>query len=153
MYKDKKIIMIAPAFNEAGKIEDVAKAVPYDIIDKFLVVDDGSTDLTSEVSKAHGATVIKHPYRMGVGVSIRDGYRIAQEENFDIIVIIAGNNKDNPKQVTRLLDPICDEDHDFVMGSRYLPGGEFGGEMPLYRVFATKYLHPWIVRRFCNRNV
>ncbi len=145
--------MIAPAFNEAGKIEEVAKKVPYDIVDKFLVVDDGSTDQTSEVSQTNGASVIKHSHRMGVGISIRDGYRLAKQEGFDIAVVIAGNNKDDPREVTRLLDPICDDDYDFVMGSRFLPGGAYGGDMPSYRVWATKYVHPWVVRLFCDKKV
>ncbi len=145
--------MIAPAYNEVGKIEEVAKKVPYDIVDKFLVVDDGSTDQTAEVAMSNGADVIKHPRRMGVGVSIRDGYRLAKKEKFDIAVVIAGNNKDDPREVIRLLDPICDEGYDFVMGSRFLPGGTYGGDMPIYRVFATKFVHPWVVRLFCDKKV
>ena len=90
---------------------------------------------------------------MGVGTAIRDGYRLAADEGFDIVVIIAGNAKDDPREISRLLDPICDDDCDFVMGSRYLPGGAYGGDMPLYRVFATRYVHPWLVRRFCDRPV
>lgn len=153
MYKDKKILLIAPAYNEARKIEEVAKLVPYDVVDTFLVVSDGSTDDTAEAAEAEGARVLRHATREGVGMAIRDGYRIAQEEGFDIAVVIAGNNKDDPREITRLLDPICDADYDFVMGSRYLDGGQFGGDMPTYRVFATKYVHPFIVNLFCKRGV
>lgn len=153
MYKGKKIILIAPAYNEARKIEEVAKKVPYDIVDTFLVVSDGSDDGTDDAAKAEGARVFRHDKRMGVGIAIRNGYRIAQEEGFDIAVVIAGNAKDDPREITRLLDPICDDECDFVMGSRYLDGGQFGGDMPVYRVFATKYVHPFIVNLFCKRNV
>ena len=153
MYKNKKIILIAPAYNEARKIEEVAKKVPYDVVDTFLVVSDGSTDTTAEAAEAEGARVLRLKKRNGVGIAIRNGYRIAVEEDFDIAVIIAGNNKDDPGEITRLLDSICDHDNDFVMGSRYLEGGQFGGDMPLYRVFATKYIHPFIVNLFCKRNV
>ncbi len=153
MYKGKKVILIAPAYNEEGKIEEVAKKTPYDIVDTFLVVDDGSDDQGAAKSEENGATILRHDRPMGVGVAIRDGYRYAQRNNFDIAVIIAGNNKDDPREISRLLDPICDDDCDFVVGSRFLPGGAYGGDMPAYRVFATKYIHPWLVRLFCNRKV
>ncbi len=153
MYKNKRILLVAPALNEAGKIEQVAARVPHDIVDKFLVVDDGSTDRTPDIARAHGAQVLAHAETQGVGTAIRHGYRVARDENFDIVVVIAANNKDDPRQITRLLDPICDDDYDFVMGSRYLPGGAYGGDMALYRVFATRYLHPWLVRLFCKRRV
>ena len=55
-------------------------------------------------------------------------------------------------EITRLLDPICDEDYDFVMGSRFLAGGGMGGEMPLYRKFATR-LHPWLIAKFCGTSI
>ena len=153
MYRGKRILLIAPAFNEQGKIEDVAKLVPYDIVDKFIVVDDGSTDETAQVSRDNGADVLSHPFSTGVGTAIRDGYQMALDEEFDIAVVIAGNNKDDPREITRLLNPICDEDYDFVMGSRYMSGGEYGGDMPIYRVYATRFLHPWLVRCLTGRPV
>lgn len=153
MYKGKRIILIAPTYNERGKIEEVAKKVPYDIVDKFLVVDDGSDDGGPKLAKNNGAEILRHDIRQGVGASIRAGYRLAMSENFDIVVIIAGNNKDDPGEISRLLDPICDDDYDFVIGSRFMEGGTYGGDMPAYRVFATKYIHPWLVRLFCDKKV
>lgn len=153
MYKGKKVILIAPALNEQGKIEEVAKKVPYDVVDTFLVVDDGSTDQGAALAEENGAVILRHEQTKGVGVAIRDGFRYAQRENFDIAVIIAGNNKDDPAEIVRLLDPICDDDCDFVVGSRFLPGGAYGGDMPGYRVIATRYIHPWLVRRFCNKAI
>lgn len=111
------------------------------------------SDRTAELSRQAGARVLSHGRTMGVGLAIADGFRIAKDENFDIAVVIAGNNKDDPREVTRLLDPMCDDGFDFVMGSRYLPGGAYGGDMPTYRVFATKIVHPWIVRLFTGRDV
>ena len=116
MYKNRKILLVAPALNEKGKIEQVADKVPYDIVDKFLVVDDGSTDGTPDIARAHGADVLVHDRCMGVGTAIRDGYRLAADEGFDIVVIIAGNAKDDPREISRLLDPICDDDCRFRHG-------------------------------------
>ena len=73
-------------------------------------------------------------------------------EGFDIAVVIACNNQDSPEEINRLLDPICDQGFDFVMGSRYLKGGGYGGEMPFYRKLATR-LHPWLMGLFANRKI
>lgn len=152
MYKGCRIILIAPAYNEETKIGEVVRRVPREIVDSMLVVDDGSTDRTAEVARDAGARVESLGAVLGVGAAIRRGYEIARAEEFDIAVVIAGNNKDAPEELPRLLDPICDEDCDFVMGSRYLPGGVAGGDMPLYRRFATR-LHPSLVGLFCRKRI
>ena len=152
MYKNKRIILIAPACDEAAKIGQVVERAPRDIIDTVLVVDDGSTDETAEVARKAGAEVKSLGRMYGVGFAIREGFRYAQENGFDIVTVIAGNNKDNPEEITRLLDPICDDDYDFVMGSRYLEGGGYGGDMPFYRKIATR-LHPFLVGLFTGRRI
>ena len=144
--------MIAPAYNEEVKIKEVVRRSPRDIVDKVLVVDDGSTDATAEVSRAAGAEVLTLERVMGVGYAIRAGYEVAKREGFDIAVVIAGNNKDSPEQLPRLLDPICDQNYDFVMGSRYLSGGHYGGDMPRYRIWATR-LHAILVSIVCGKKV
>jgi dolichol-phosphate mannosyltransferase len=152
LYKSRKIILIAPALNEEVKIRNVVRRVPRDIVDTVLVVDDGSTDQTAEAARREGAEVISLGAIRGVGYAIRRGYAEARRRGFDIAVVIAGNNKDAPEEITRLLDPICDEDCDFVMGSRYLAAGRYGGDMPLYRKFATR-LHPFLVSLFSGKRV
>jgi len=152
MYKDKKIILIAPAYNEDRKIGEVVRRAPRDIIDKVLVVDDGSSDDTASVAENLGATVVSLGAVRGVGYAIREGYRVAVNEGFAIAVVIAGNNKDAPEEITRLLDPICDDDFEFVMGSRFLEGGGYGGDMPFYRKLATR-LHPFLVSIFTGQRI
>ncbi len=82
--------------------------------------------------------------QIGVGAALRAGLARARREGFDIVVIMAGNNKDNPAEIPRLLGPICDAACDLVIGSRYLAGGRYGGDMPVYRKVATR-LHPWLL--------
>ena len=65
------------------------------------------------------------------------------EKGYDILITMAGNNKDNPAEFDRLVQPILDNKADFVQGSRYLPGGDFGN-MPGYRMITTRYVHPLI---------
>ena len=152
MYKGKRILLIAPAYNEEQKIGEVISRVPREIVDSVLVIDDGSTDSTAEVAARQGAKVIELGRVCGVGAAIRHGFQHAQECSYDIVVTIAGNNKDSPEEISRLLDPICDNGYDFVMGSRYLPGGVYGGEMPFYRKLSTR-LHPLLVGMFSGRKI
>jgi dolichol-phosphate mannosyltransferase len=152
MYKSRSIMLIAPAFNEAGKIGEVVRRTPRDIVDAMLVVDDGSTDDTAVAARREGAEVISLDRVCGVGYAIRRGFAEARRRGIDIAVVIAGNNKDAPEEITRLLDPICNAGADFVIGSRFLAGGCYGGDMPRYRRAATR-LHPFLMSLFCGRRV
>jgi dolichol-phosphate mannosyltransferase len=152
MYKGRRILLVAPAYNEEQKISEVVRRTPRDIVDTVLVVDDGSTDRTPEVAAQHGAEVISLGAVFGVGAAIRRGFQRAQEGNYDIVVVIAGNNKDSPEEISRLLNPICDSGFDFVIGSRYLAGGVCGGDMSFVRKFATR-LHPLLVSLFSGRKI
>ena len=152
MYKGKRILLIAPAYNEEKKIGEVVRRTPRDIVDTMLVVDDGSTDQTPEMAAQQGAEVIRLNAPLGVGAAIRRGFQHAQNGTYDIVVVIAGNNKDSPEEISRLLDPICDSGFDFVMGSRYLAAGAYGGEMPFYRKLATR-LHPFLLGMLSGRKI
>lgn len=139
MYQGLKVVLIAPVLDEEKKIGEVVRRAPRDIVDEVLVVDDGSKDDSPNVARRLGATVLEMGKTIGVGAALRAGFHWARERGFDVIVVIAGNNKDSPEEITRLLDPIV-AGADFVQGSRYLAGGRTGG-MPVYRHFATR-LHP-----------
>lgn len=152
MYKGKRVLLVAPAYNEEAKIGHVVRRVPRDVVDAVLVVDDGSTDRTALVARNAGAEVLSLGTVKGVGHAIREGFAIASLECYDIVVVIAGNNKDAPEEIPRLLDPICDNGYDFVMGSRFLEGGYYGGDMPYYRKVATR-VHPFLVGLFCRHRV
>ena len=152
MYKDRKIIALIPAFNEEAKIGRVVDRIDSTLVDTILVIDDGSTDATAAIARTKGATVLSTGRVTGVGATLRSGLEYARAGDFDLVVILAGNDKDNPDELPRLLDPICDGDRDFVIGSRYLAGGKCGGDMPLYRRLATR-LHPWLMSRFCGKQL
>lgn len=136
-----RVLACAIAFNESQKILRVIERVDRDDVTEFMVFDDGSTDGTAEAVRARGFRVERHNGQQGVGASIRDVIRIAQREKFDVVVIMAGNDKDRPQEIPRLLAPIVAGRADFVQGSRYLPGGDFGN-MPFYRRIATQCVHP-----------
>ncbi len=152
MYKGQRILFLTCVYNEEGKIADVFRRMQTGVADEVLMVDDGSTDNSAEIGRQAGATVISLGACLGVGYALRRGLEYAREKQYDIVVTIAGNNKDDPDEAPQLLDPVCDDGYDFVIGSRFLAGGGYGGDMPFYRKLATR-LHPFLVGLFCGRRV
>jgi len=138
-------ILAAPiVFNEEKKIGNVIKRFKAsEILAKIdlVVMDDASTDDSRRIIEKEGVKVLSHVKRSGVGASIRSVIQYAKENQYDILVILAGNNKDDPSEIDRLITPIITNGYDFVQGSRYLPGGKFGN-LPLYRQIATRFIHP-----------
>ena len=154
MYKGKTVMVIAPCYNEELKISEVVRRVrnmDVPIIDEMVVADDGSTDNSVNVVRSLGATVLESKERRGVGDAFRRGIDYALEKKYDLCICMAGNNKDEPNEFHRLLDPILDEGYDIVQGSRYLAGGVLSN-MPLYRHFATR-LHPFLFSLFVGKKV
>jgi dolichol-phosphate mannosyltransferase len=139
VYEGLKVVLIAPVWDEEKKIGSVVRRAPRDVVDTVLVVDDGSRDRSAAVARELGAEVLSLGRTVGVGAALRAGFDWARQRGFDVIVVCAGNNKDAPEEIPRLLDPIV-AGADFVQGSRYLAGAKTGG-MPIYRSVATR-LHP-----------
>jgi dolichol-phosphate mannosyltransferase len=153
-----KVLVVPVAYNEKIKlgnvIERFLKSQMPSLAD-YLIVDDGSDDGTTEMIasyKVRGVMSVKHPQRRGVGAAIRTGIEYAIAQGYEIIVIMAGNDKDNPVEIPQLLEPILKENYDVVQGSRYLGKVGSGGQMPFYRKFATR-LHPFVFTVFSGRKV
>jgi dolichol-phosphate mannosyltransferase len=81
---------------------------------------------------------------MGVGAAIRTGLKYGVEKGYDVMVVMAGNDKDDPSEIPKLVAPILERDADYVQGSRYARGGAYG-KMPLHRTVLTR-AYPWLVR-------
>jgi dolichol-phosphate mannosyltransferase len=135
--KEFKTLVIIPVYNEENRIKTVLERFREVTVDKVLVINDGSTDSTPEVIKSYGIETISHPQRQGVGSSIRDGIDFARKNGFDLVVVMAGNGKDDPREIPVLLKPITNEDYDYIQGSRYLQGGE-AGNLPFARKIGIK---------------
>lgn len=152
MYRGLRVIAMAPVLDEEAKIGEVVRRTPRDLVDELLVVDDGSTDRSAEVARRGGARVISMGRVAGVGAALRAGFAEALRGGYDVAVVMAGNNKDAPEEIPRLLDPIAEGRADFVQGSRFLEPGAGFGEMPRYRRIATR-IHPLLFSLVTGRRV
>src|SRR5438552_2339289 len=102
-----RVLAVPVAFNEDKKIGSVLKRFEgAEGVDQVLLLDDASTDNTRAVAAGMGVQVLTQPKRSGVGAAIRRAIRYAQEHEFEILVITAGNDKDRPNEIGRLIDPI-----------------------------------------------
>jgi dolichol-phosphate mannosyltransferase len=139
-----RVVAMPVTFNEERKIGSVLDRFHKGDVDQVVVIDDGSTDGTPETITSRGAGILRHEVRRGVGAAIRTGLTWAREQKFDVAVIVAGNDKDRPQEIPRLLEPIVNDGFHVVQGSRYLPGGSYGN-MPAYRRVATQVVHPMLL--------
>lgn len=148
-----RVLAVPVAFNEEKKIRSVfGRFKEARGVDQILLLDDASTDATPDVAREMGIAVLSQPKRNGVGAAIRRAIRYAEENHFDILVILAGNDKDRPAEIPALVEPILKDGYDFVQGSRYLPGGNFGN-MPLYRQLSTRFVHPLLFSLISGKRI
>jgi dolichol-phosphate mannosyltransferase len=135
-----KILAATFAFNEGEKIRRTLSRHPARRAYDLLVMDDGSTDGSLD-ALAPDLLVLRSEKNRGVGAAMKAVFDFALERGYEILVIQAGNDKDEPLEIPALVAPILEGRADFVQGSRFLAGGAFGN-MPHHRVLATRTLHP-----------
>ncbi len=123
-----KITAIIPAYNEEKTIGSVVLGTRQRVL-RVIVVDDGSQDKTAEIAKLAGAKVLVHPQNQGKGAALKTGFQAARDS--DIIVTLDSDGQHEPREISRLLEPILNGEADVVNGSRYLNGN--GKETPAYR--------------------
>ena len=140
--------VIIPAHNEVAAISKVVGDIP-NFVQEIIVVDNGSTDLTSEVAKCTGATVLVEPNK-GYGSACLKGIEYIQNSNqkTDIVVFLDGDYSDYPEQMSEIIAPILNQDIDFVLGSRKRSLSEKGAMQPQQRF--GNWLATNLMRLFFN---
>jgi dolichol-phosphate mannosyltransferase len=144
-----KRIAIIPVYRDAGNIARVLEKFTEKIVDEIcLVVDCATEKEAGDIEKAAEKVgtpvhVINNDERKGVGFAIREGIKYALSNGYGVAVVMAGNNKDDPREIPRLLYPILREGCDYVQGSRFVPGGKRVKNPFLRGVFSRIYPFLW----------
>ncbi len=141
MYKDHKISLVIPAYNEEKLIVPTLENVPEEV-DKVYVVDDCSTDSMPQKvkdfkKKDDRVELIRHEENKGVGQAIITGYRKTLEEDLDIAVVVGGDNQMPLDEIQNFLDPIINGEADYTKGNRFLIEGNVFEKMPRIRQFGN----------------
>lgn len=123
-----KVAVLLPAYNEEVSIASMV-LLSLQYADEVIVIDDGSSDRTSEVSRLAGATVLSHNTNKGKGAALKTGFKYAQD--YDIIVTIDADGQHNPSEIPDVIRPIMEDRADIVNGSRYIAGKDT--TTPTYR--------------------
>jgi len=142
-----KVSVIIPALNEEHSIGFVLDDIPKDLVNEVIVVDNGSSDRTAETAREHGAKVVREE-RRGYGFACLRG--LAEMHDPDVVVFLDADYSDHPNEMKRLLDPIFNNEADFVLGSRMLGEREPGALLP--QAFFGNKLATFLMRIVVGEN-
>ncbi len=112
-----RTICVIPVHNEEKTIQSIARETSA-YVDNVIVVDDGSTDRSSEEASLGGAKVFKIDRNQGVGAAYRKGLEIAKQYDAEVILRLDGDGEHYPSDIPNLLEPIIRGEADMVLGNR-----------------------------------
>jgi dolichol-phosphate mannosyltransferase len=147
----RKIIAVIPAYHDVDKLLKVLSKFTANLVDEVCLVIDCLNEKESEkISRVTSNLnmpfhVITNNEREGIGYALKQGIKYGIDSHYDIVVIMAGNDKDDPREIPKLVDPIINDGFDYVQGSRFLPGGK-KVRNPFFRgVFSRVYPFVWTI--------
>ena len=141
MYKNKKVIVVLPAYNASLTLEKTYREIPFNYVDEVILCDDASKDDTLKMAEKVGITqIIAHQNNKGYGGNQKSLYNKALELQGDIIIMLHPDYQYTPKLILAMVTIIGEELYPVVLGSRILGNGALKGGMPLYKYIANRFL-------------
>jgi len=141
MYKDKKVVVVLPAYNASRTLAKTYNEIPHHLVDEVVLCDDASRDNTYDEAKAIGINhVIRHEQNRGYGGNQKTLYKKALEINGDIIIMLHPDYQYTPLLIPSMVNIIGENLYPVVLGSRILGKGALRGGMPIYKYWANRFL-------------
>lgn len=136
-------LIVMPAKDEEAVIGQVIAEVQQHLPEStILVVNDGSSDRTSEIARLSGANTLDLPFNLGVGGAMRLGFRFASDHGYSVMVQLDSDGQHDPREVPKLIAEL--RNHDVVIGSRFAGEGDYRVRGP--RAWAMKFLSSFLSR-------
>jgi len=125
-FRTVRTLVVLPVFNEVEHVDEILDSVANYSLD-ILVVDDGSTDGTSErLARRDGISTIRHVCNVGYGQSLLDGFSFGEKNDFDWMITMDCDYQHEPCCLVRFMKEIAKDDADIISGSRYIGGAVEG---------------------------
>ena len=141
MYKNKKVVVVLPAYNAALTIKKTFEEIPHDLVDEIILCDDASKDDTVKIARSLGIQeIISHTQNKGYGGNQKSLYKRALELDADIIIMLHPHYQYTPKLIPPMVNILGENLYDVVLGSRILGKGALKGGMPIYKYFSNRFL-------------
>jgi glycosyltransferase involved in cell wall biosynthesis len=142
MFRNKRVVVVMPAYNAAETLETTHREVlDQGVVDHVVVVDDASHDETTRIARGlPQTTVYTHPENRGYGANQKTCYRLALEQNADIVIMVHPDYQYTPLLIPAMASLIGNGLYHCVLGSRILGGHALAGGMPLWKYIANRGL-------------
>ena len=140
MLHGQKIAVVMPAYRAAKTLAQCYRAIPRDVVDTMLLVDDGSDDETLAVARELGLVTHRHAQNLGYGANQKTCYGAALADGADIVVMLHPDYQYDPRLITAMAGMIASGVYDVVIGSRIVGNTALRGGMPLYKYIANRLL-------------
>jgi len=141
MIKDKKVVVVLPAYNAAQTLEKTYREIDFSIVDDVVLVDDASKDNTAELGRQLGIKhIIVHEKNKGYGGNQKSCYNKALEIGADIVIMLHPDYQYTPLLIPAMASIIANDLYPVVLGSRILGKGALKGGMPIYKYIFNRFL-------------
>jgi len=138
MISGKKITAVIPSHNAGKTLAKTIQAIPPNIVDEIIVVNDGSNDNTADIAKKFGATIISHQPNRGYGAAQKSGFQKALKNGADVVVLLHADFQYDPTCLPNLAKPLATGKADVCFGSRmHSKKSALKGGMPWWRFIAN----------------